>query len=250
MDVTHLMLLAAAFFVVALIYASVGFGGGSSYTALLALVGLSTVWIPVLSLCCNVVVVSGGCWHFARRGQLDLRRVGPFLVGSLPAAYFAGRTPLDPGLYLLVLAWSLLAAALLLVLRPTAADHAIRPCPLSAGLFAGAALGALSGLVGIGGGIFLSPLLLLARWATPKQSAAAASLFILVNSIAGLAGQLSKPGAVDALVHLPALALAVLLGGQIGSRWGAGILPAARIRQITAALIAIVAVRILLQQLV
>ena len=243
------LMLAAAFFVIALVYASVGFGGGSSYTALMALVGVTTLWIPVLSLSCNLIVVAGGCWHFARRGHLNRRLIAPFLLTSVPASYLAATIPVDPDLYLSVLAVTLFAVAMVLLVRPRHADVTIRPCPLGARLATGCFLGGLSGLVGIGGGILLAPILLLARWASPRESAAAASVFILVNSIAGLAGQLSKPGTAEALSGLPLLAAAVLVGGQIGSRLGAGPLSTVRIRQATAVLVGLVAVRLFLQQI-
>jgi hypothetical protein len=241
--------LAASFVVIALVYSSVGFGGGSSYTAMLALAGVTTAWIPVLSLGCNLIVVCGGCRHFARRGHLSTALVGPFLLTSVPAAYVAGRIPVPPDLYLSALAGTLFAVTILLWFRPRAADSQIRPCPVPVRLLTGGLLGGVSGLVGIGGGIFLAPVLLLARWATPKQSAAAASLFILVNSLAGLLGQLAKPDAIFALARLPVLAVAVFLGGQIGSRLGSGLLSMSVIRQTTAALIGLVAVRLCLQQI-
>lgn len=245
----HWIALVAGFFVIALVYSSVGFGGGSSYTALLAIAGVTTAWIPVLSLGCNLVVVSGGCWHFARRGHSPISLVGPFLLTSVPTAYVAGRIPISPGLYLSILGVSLFIVATLLWIRPSTIDADIRPCPFSMRLLTGALLGGVSGLVGIGGGVFLAPVLLLARWATPKQSAAAASLFILVNSLAGLLGQLGKPDAFSALAQLPLLAVPVFLGGQIGSRLGSGVLTTSMIRQTTAVLIGLVAVRLCLQQI-
>ena len=241
--------LSVIFFLIAILYASVGFGGGSSYTAMLALFGVSVGWIPLLSLSCNIVVVAGGCWHFYKRGYLNPRFVGSFLVGSVPMAFLAGTVEIASGVYIKLLALSLFAAALMLLLRPRVGDGDVRVCPLPVRLLVGGGLGALSGLVGIGGGIFLAPILLLARWASPKECAATASGFILFNSFAGLAGQLTKPGVGDAFFMLPLLVLAVFLGGQIGSRLGSKVLPAVRIRQATACLILFVSVRLWLQQI-
>jgi uncharacterized membrane protein YfcA len=241
--------LAVVFFLIALLYACVGFGGGSSYTAMMALFGVTISWIPILSLSCNIIVVLGGCWHFWRQGYMNFRLITPFLVTSIVAAYFAGRVPVDPGVYILILAASLLLAASVLLLRPKENDEHARSCPLSAALIIGLCLGGLSGLVGIGGGIFLAPILLLARWASPKESAAAASAFILLNSLAGLVGQVSKPGAIEAFSVLPLLAVAVFIGGQIGSHLGSVRLQALRVRQATACLIALVSIRLFLQSL-
>jgi len=238
--------LAVAFLGIALVYASVGFGGGSAYTALLALAGASPAAIPVVSLACNLVVAAGGALQFARRGHLGRLRVWPLLLASAPAAYLAGRYPLDPAAYLLLLGLALAAAAVLLWLRGAADDQAApRPMPDRAAVGVGAGLGALSGLTGIGGGIYLSPLLMLRRWAAPREAAAAAAVFIAVNSLFGLAGQLTKPGARDHAALIVPLGLAVLLGGSVGSRLGAGVFAPSLVRRGTAALAALVAARLL-----
>ncbi len=237
--------LAPAFFVVALLYASVGFGGGSSYTALLALSGCPVAAIPVLSLGCNLSVAGGGTIIFGRRGLLKPRLIWPFVLPSIPAAFLGGALPIPPAAYFVLLSLSLGAAGLALLLRRPAADQQTRACPVLTAALIGIGLGVLSGIVGIGGGIFLAPILMLKRWAKPRESAACASVFILLNSIAGLAGQLAKGGAGESLVALPLLLLAVLAGGQIGSRLGAIRLPACRVRQGTAILILLVSTRIL-----
>lgn len=243
--------LMAAFAVIAFVYASVGFGGGSSYTALLAVSGMSTAAIPVLSLGCNLVVSGGGSLRFFRAGHFPVRRMAPLLALSLPAAFLAGSYRIAPGAYLLLLGLALAVASGLLAWRaPSTGDEPLRPFPLPIALLVGAGLGTLSGLTGIGGGIYLSPLLMLCRWARPKEAAATASLYILLNSLAGLAGQLSKPGAREAVHLLPGLIIAVLIGGSLGSSFGAGKLPAHRLRQLTAVLIGLVAVRILFQRMV
>lgn len=239
-DVHSVALLAAAFCVLAFLYASIGFGGGSSYTALLALSGISASVIPVLSLGCNLIVAGGGCAIFARKSLTPRALLAPFVLPAIPAAYIGGRVAIAPDLYFDLLAFSLMAAAMLLFLRPAAADFEIRQCPTPIAAAVGSLLGLLSGVVGIGGGIFLSPILMLNRWATPRQSAACASVFIAINSLAGLAGHLTKPGAIEALAWLPPLALAVLVGGQVGSRVGAGVLHPRLIRRGTACLVMLV----------
>lgn len=246
-DLQLLLMLSAFFFVIALLYSSVGFGGGSSYTALLALFGLPALAIPVLSLSCNLIVAGGGSWIFFRQKHLRPSLIVPFVLPAIPAAYLGGRIPLNPELYFPLLAASLAAASLVLFLRPSGTDDATRPCSPLTSTVVGIFLGLLSGMVGIGGGIFLAPLLLLRRWAAPREAAACAAVFILLNSIAGLAGQLAKSGSTEALASLPLLALAVLAGGQLGSRLGAKTLPPRWIRQGTAVLILLVSLRLFLQ---
>lgn len=240
--------IALGFLGIALVYASIGFGGGSSYTAALAALGLSTALVPVISLSCNLIVSAGGAWFFTRRRHTRSDLIWPFLVTSIPCAYLGGRVPVAPSVFLLVLGLSLLAAAVSLLFAPRAAD-AIREVHLPLALLVGAALGFLSGLVGIGGGIFLAPALLLLRWGRPKEVAASATIFIFINSLAGLAGQLAKPLPESFVSLLLPLGLAVLVGGQLGSRLGSGPLPSLVVRRGTALLIALVGARLVAQSL-
>lgn len=241
-------LLAAAFLLTALLYASVGFGGGSTYTALLAVAGVDYRMLPLIALVCNIVVVTGGSIRFARAGLVPWRRVLPLVAVSVPAAFLGGLTPIGEREFLLLLGASLLVAGGLLLLQPTRDATASDPTPRplrDGGL--GAAVGYLSGLVGIGGGIFLSPIQHLTRWATAKQIAATASVFILVNSLAGLAGQLTKLGTAG-LAGLSAwwpLFAAVLIGGQIGSHAGIRLFGEVMVRRATGVLIVAVAVQLL-----
>lgn len=245
-----------AFFAIALLYAMAGFGGGSSYTALLYLFELPYQLIPILSLLCNLIVVSGGSLHFIRRGHYRPELFWPFTLASVPMALVGGLIPVGKQLFLGLLGLSLLAAAMrLLWLRPASADeHSGAELPpagpaLGPALAIGAGLGLLAGLVGIGGGIFLAPFLLNLRWGSAKQVAATASLFILVNSLAGLSGQLIKLGAaVDLRPYWPLL-LMVLLGGQLGSRLGAGPLPQRWLSLTTAALVLFAGGRLVIQAL-
>ena len=241
---------ALAFIAVAFLYASVGFGGGSSYTAILIESGLYWELVPPLSLVCNLVVVSGGVYHFARAGHLQLRFAAPLLATSVPAAFLAGYIRLDESVFLQFLGIALFISGTLMLLdrqwsrARASAPQTGRAMRLGLGLI----LGGLAGITGIGGGIYLAPVLHLFRLAEAKTVAATCSLFILVNSLAGLAGQLAKLGQSAAElfnVSYVALPLAVLIGGQLGSRAGARRLNASMIRRLTGLVILVVSIRLL-----
>jgi uncharacterized protein len=240
--------LAAAFFAAALLYASVGYGGGSTYNALLALSGVDYRLLPAIALACNIVVVTGGTIRFARAGLTPWRGAMLLTAIAAPAAFLGGLTPIGESAFLMLLGASLVLTALTLLLsiaeREGRPGRAARWMPLVA-----APLGYLAGLVGIGGGIFLAPLLHLTRWNSARAIAATASLFILVNSLFGLFGQLLK-GGVDRIASAVTLGLpllvAVAIGGQIGSLLAARLLPMHWIRWLTAALTLWVGARLLL----
>lgn len=243
--------LVAGFAFTALLYASVGFGGGSTYTALLTLAGTDYRILPTLSLICNIVVVTGGTIRYARAKEIPWARVLPIVAVSAPLATLGGLTPIKQPAFMAVLALSLLAAGLLLLLQreaPPERRFAGRGFPL----IAGGAMGYLAGLVGIGGGIFLAPLLHLTGWGTPRAIAATASLFILVNSLAGLGGQATKliaSGEASAILPWWPLALGVLIGGQIGSHLGLKLFTELLLRRATGLLILFVAGQLLWRQL-
>ena len=237
-----------AFFGTALLYASVGFGGGSTYSALLALAGTDYRVLPVLSLACNIVVVTGGTIRFARAGEVPWRGALAVSLVAAPLAFLGGLTPIGEGAFLTLLGASLVFAALALLL-PVAKDGEVRAPAAWAMPLAAAPLGYLAGLVGIGGGIFLAPLLHLTRWDSARRIAATASLFILINSLSGLGGQLAKSGIDrfgEALAGGLPLLLAVVVGGQIGSFLALRYLPAQVIRWLTAAVTGWVGLRLLL----
>ena len=238
------------FFGTALLYASVGFGGGSTYSALLALAGTDFRLLPIIALACNIVVVSGGVIRFARAGEMPWRGALTIALVAAPLAFIGGLTPIKEAAFLTLLGASLVFAALALLVpvRQSDGDPAPprRTWPMA---LAAAPLGYLAGLVGIGGGIFLAPLLHLARWNSARRIAATASLFILINSATGLAGQLVKSGGArfgEALGGALPLLVAVVIGGQIGSYLALRYLPAKVIRWLTAALTGWVGIRLLM----
>ena len=241
-------MLAAAFALTALLYAAVGFGGGSTYSALLALSGFDYRLLPILSLACNIVVVAGSSIRFARAGVTPWRGAALLTAIAAPAAFLGGLTPIEEATFLALLGASLVLTGLTLLLPQTlrgegGPTRAATWMPLLA-----APIGYLAGLVGIGGGIFLAPLLHLTRWNNARAVAATAALFILVNSLFGIAGQLIKNG-FDRIGEAVALGLpllvAVAVGGQVGSLLAVRVLPQAAIRWLTAALTIWVGARLL-----
>lgn len=236
-----------ALMAVAFLYATVGHAGASGYIAVLALAGLPPPLIKPLALLLNTAVAAVGCWQFARAGHLPWRRMWPVLPLAVPAAFLGGWWSLPAqglaalvGLVLLVSAWRL---------GRTPHDppqlRPVAPWPLALG---GGAIGLLAGLTGTGGGVFLSPLLLLARWCTSREAAATASGFILLNSLAGLTGvALARPATVAAVMGppLPQLLLAVLLAGGLGARLGSRHWPVAWIRRCLAGVLVLAALKLL-----
>jgi uncharacterized membrane protein YfcA len=237
--------LPVAFFLVALIYSAAGFGGGSAYLAVLAFSSLPYQAIPQTSLLCNLVVSAGGVWFFHRAGHLELKRVLPFFVLSIPLSYVGGRIVVGKELFYVLLAVTLLTAGFFMVLpRAKFGQRTMtRTQEWALGLPLGAGLGLVSGMVGIGGGVFLAPALLVFGWTTPKQTAAAASLFILLNSLFAMIGQSIK-GLYLGWITVP-LVLAALVGGQIGSRAGSYWLSGTNVRRVLAAIIIAVGLRML-----
>lgn len=247
-----IFVLAAAFFVTALLYASVGFGGGSTYTALLALSGLDYRILPLVALACNIIVVAGGSLRFARAGITPWRGALTLTFLAAPAAFIGGQIPIDRDTFFILLGLSLVVTSLtmLIPINGDDADNVPQPHASAKAMpFVAAPLGLLAGIVGIGGGIFLAPLLHLTRWSNARAIAATASFFILVNSLFGLAGQLFKHGASafgGAMVEALPLLIAVAIGGQIGSLMALRVLPLRWIRWLTAALVMLVGIRVLL----
>lgn len=249
-------ILTAFFFVTAFVYALIGFGGGSTYNALLVLADVDFRILPTISLLCNLIVVSGGVWHHSRAGNLSARIVIPFIAASIPMAWIGGMVTLSEQTFVMLLGSTLLltGARLLFGLSQPISEQ---PMPShwvrwAIGLPIGASLGLLSGMVGIGGGVFLAPILYALHWGNVRNVAAAASLFILVNAGAGILGQTVKLAAAQQLDMLTGylwLFPAVLVGGQIGSHLSALHMPEILIRRLTAVLIIYVSARLLLRGL-
>ncbi len=239
--------LALSFFLTALIYSLAGFGGGSTYNALLVLAGVNYRVIPILALMCNIIVVSLGSWRFARAGHIDWHRVWPLVVLSVPMAWLGGRLEVAEVEFVGLLSVSLLISGLIMLWQPRwqMEGHASRRVGWVEPI-AGGALGFLAGVVGIGGGIFLAPLLYMLRWGEERAIAGACAFFILVNSIAGLAGQLSKDTArvSSTLIEFWPLFPMVLIGGLFGSIFASQRLNPVHIRIVTALLVLYVAVRL------
>ncbi|HYV90197.1 MAG TPA: sulfite exporter TauE/SafE family protein [Chitinophagales bacterium] len=228
------------FFLIAFIYASVGFGGGSSYIAILALYELPFKEIKLTALICNIIVVTGGTLVFIRNKNVNWKKILPIAIVSVPMAFWGATQKISENTFFIVLGVSLVIAAILLWIRTKSIENGapIREEKNFArdGIIGGG-IGFLSGMVGIGGGIFLSPLLNLLKWDTAKKIAATASFFILVNSIAGIAGQVSSLNVKLDYTRILMLAAAVLAGGQLGSRIGALRFNSLVIRRVTALLV-------------
>jgi uncharacterized membrane protein YfcA len=209
-------MLALAIGAAAALYSSVGHGGASSYIALMALWGLAPAEIRPAALVLNIIVAGYAAFMFLRAGRFDWRIFWPFAITAIPAAWFAGRVDVPEDYYRPLLAIALGAAALRYLVWPKldAQAETRAPSPLIA-LPVGGALGALAGLTGIGGGVYLSPLLVFARWCDPQKAAGIAACFIVVNSMAGLAGRWTSLAALPPF--LPYLIAAALVGGVIGA---------------------------------
>ncbi len=240
------------FLAVAFVYSSVGFGGGSSYLAILALYTFPFQEMRLIALICNIIVVTGGTVIFIRNKQVNWKKVIPLIAVSIPMSYLGAKTKISQDTFFITLGCSLMLAAILLWIkfRYVTEDEAVakKDNYLRDGALGGA-IGFLSGMVGIGGGIFLSPILNLMKWDTPKKIAATASLFILVNSISGIAGQLSAlQGSLD-YTHIGLLCAAVFLGGQIGSRMGAVKFNQLVVRRVTAVVVFAAGAEVLVKHL-
>jgi uncharacterized membrane protein YfcA len=240
-----LTVLAGSIFAVALLYASVGHGGASGYLAVMALFGLAPAALKPTALLLNILVAGIAVIAFARAGHFRWRLFWPFAATSIPASFLGGAMSLPPDFYRPLLGMILLFSALRLLLRRSREDAvATRPLPVTIALPAGAALGLLSGLTGVGGGIFLSPLLLFFGWAGIRETAAVSALFIVANSAAGLLGHLGSLQAVPAFA--PLLAAAAVAGGLAGARLGSRRLPPVAILRLLAVVLTIAGIKLIL----
>ncbi len=244
-ELVYVMLL---FFIVALLYAAVGFGGGSSYLALLTLLLTSFFVIRSTALLCNLMVVSGSCYLFYRKGHLKIKKFLPFILASVPMAFLGASFRLKERVFFIILGISLIIAALALIIQTLnlKSKYNTVTYPLYLPYILGAGIGFLSGLVGIGGGIFLAPILNQMKWDKPITIAALASFFILVNSISGIGGLVTGGTFELFWPEIIGLLAAVLIGGQLGVRLSLSRISAKGIRLLTALLVLFVGVRVLL----
>ena len=241
-----MILLAISFLVTAVLYSSVGFGGGSTYLALLLIWGVPYFVFPVIALSCNIIVVSGNCFNYIRAGNLNLKLLIPYLIGSIPLAFIGGSLTIEKELFEILLFSILAAAGTLLLFNFKSYDNKkenYKKIPIVVSILIGGTLGFISGVVGIGGGIFLSPILFLIRAGRPKHIITTASLFILINSITGIVGQLTKNEVLSEIPNYWYLLGAVLIGGQLGNFLNLKVLPTRILALVTALLVIFVALR-------
>ena len=241
-----MVLLAILFLATAILYSSVGFGGGSTYLALLLIWGVPYFIFPIIALSCNIIVVSGNCFNYIRAGNLNFKLLIPYLIGSIPLAFIGGSLPIEKRLFEILLFLVLSAAGILLLLNFKSYDDKkenYRKIPIPVSILIGGVLGFISGIVGIGGGIFLSPILFLIRAGRPKHIVTTASLFILINSVSGIIGQLTKNAVLTEIPNYWYLLVAVLIGGQLGNFLNLKIFPTRILALVTAILVIFVATR-------
>ena len=241
-----MIILSILFFVTSILYSSVGFGGGSSYLALLLIWGVPYFIFPLIALSCNIVVVSGNCFNYIRAGNLNLKLLIPYLIGSIPLAFIGGSLPIEKKIFEILLFIVLAVAGILLLFNFKSYDdkeESYRKVPILISILIGGVLGFISGIVGIGGGIFLSPILFLIRAGRPKHIITTASLFILINSLSGIIGHLTKNVVLGEIQNYWFLLLAVLIGGQLGNFLNLKILPTRMLALLTAGLVLFVAIR-------
>ena len=250
---SEIAIIVILFFMIAAVYSSVGFGGGSSYIAILALFSFPYLGIPQAALLCNIIVASGSVLFYIKNQTLRIKPAIPYVVTSVPMAFIGGRIQIEKELYLFLLSLVLIYAALKMLFFNRSSNNkkiAEKKDLKEPNFFAwiiGAAVGFLSGLIGIGGGIILAPMLHLEGRLKAKSIAAISAFFILVNSLSGLGGQLLKSGFSVEPAFMVFLAFAVFLGGRAGNIWSARKFSENSVSRITGVLVLFVAFRILYQ---
>ena len=241
-----MIILSIFFFITAILYSSVGFGGGSTYLALMLIWNIPYYIFPILALICNIIVVSGNSINYVRSGNLNFKLLAPYLIGSIPFSFFGASMSLTKELFEILLFVILIIAGIFLLIESKSFNNdqiKINSIPKILSVLIGSIIGFTSGIIGIGGGIFLSPILFLMKAGYPKQIATTASLFILINSIFGVAGQLTKDIVFDEFLNYWPLFIVVLIGGQIGNFLNIKFLSGKTLAIITSLLVILVAIR-------
>ncbi len=229
---------------IATLYASVGLGGGSGYIAIMGLFNIDPVVMKPAALTLNILVTIVGTYKYSRAGYFSWKLFLPFAITSIPFAFLGGRLNLSGDIYKgIVGALLIYAATRLFVTARSAEKKAVSPPPFWAALLSGALIGFIAGITGVGGAIFLSPLILLMGWATIKETAGLATVFVLVNSISALVGHWSNGLALPPQILY--WGAAVLLGGWIGAEYGSHKLPNPLIRQVLAGILLLGGIRML-----
>ena len=241
-----MIFLAILFLVTAILYSSVGFGGGSTYLALLLIWDIPYYIFPIIALLCNIIVVSGNSFNYVRAGNHNFRLLVPFLIGSIPFAFFGGTLKIEKDIFEVLLFFVLSIAGILLLINNKSYENnnlTTKKLNFIVSFFIGSILGLVSGIVGIGGGIFLSPILFLLKSEKPKIIVTTASLFILINSISGILGQLTKENILTEISNYLPLFLCVFIGGLIGNYLNLKIFTSRILAIITSFLVLFVSIR-------
>jgi len=241
-----MIILSILFFITAILYSSVGFGGGSTYLALLLIWDIPYYIFPVIALLCNIIVVTGNSINYVRAGNHNFKLLLPFLFGSIPLAFLGGTLIVKKEIFEILLFLILSIAGVLLLINNKSYDDKniiIKKVNLFVSFLIGSVLGLVSGLVGIGGGIFLSPILFLLKADKPKNIFTTASLFILINSIFGILGQLTKENILNEISLYWPLFISVLIGGLFGNYLNLTIFSNRVLAIITSTLVIFVAIR-------
>ena len=215
-----MIILPILFLITAILYSSVGFGGGSTYLALLLVWDVPYYIFPIIALLCNIIVVTGNSFNYIRSGNHNFKLLIPFLIGSVPLAFIGGTLKIEKDIFEILLFFVLLIAGILLLINNKSYENnnlITKKINITISLFIGSVLGLISGIVGIGGGIFLSPILFLLKAEKPKIIVTTASLFILINSISGIFGQLTKDNILIELTNYLPLFICVFVGGLLGN---------------------------------
>jgi uncharacterized membrane protein YfcA len=241
-----MIILSIFFFITAILYSSVGFGGGSTYLALMLIWDIPYYIFPIIALFCNIIVVSGSSINYIKAGNFNLGLLTPYLVGSVPFVFLGASISINKELFEILLFVVLTIAGIFLFIESKLLNNyeiIINKIPKILSIIIGSIIGFVSGIVGIGGGIFLSPILFLMKAGYPKQIVATASLFILINSIFGVAGQLTKNIVFNEFLNYWPLFLIVLMGGQVGNFLNIKFLTNKTLALVTSLLVIFVAAR-------